>query len=148
MPLASFHVQLVINTPPEKVFDCVSDLTRHGEWSSDPVQIVALTPGEVALGSRYRSSAQSHGVTFQTELEVTEYDRPSRFAFRGADATGNFDHVFTFQPNDEGTLVTRRIRFQATPMQWLVFLAVLYPVRIPSARRTLGRLKEKMEQVG
>jgi uncharacterized protein YndB with AHSA1/START domain len=146
MPLASFRVHILIHAPPSKVFDYVSDLTRHGEWSSDPIQIMALTPGDVTVGSRYRSTAQSHGVTFQTELEVMEYNPPSRFAFRGADATGKFDHLFTFQPYDRGTLVTRRIRFEATLMQWLVFLVVLYPVRIPSAKRTLSRLKEKMEQ--
>ena len=145
MPLASFRVHILIHAPASKVFDYVSDLTRHGEWSSDPVQIIPLTSGEVAVGSRYRSTAQSHGVTFHTELEVTECEPPSRFAFRGADSTGQFDHLFTFQPRDQGTLVTRRIRFDATLIQWLVFLLVLYPVRIPSAKRTLGRLKERME---
>jgi uncharacterized protein YndB with AHSA1/START domain len=145
MPPASFRVQIPINAAPAKVYAYVSDLTRHGEWSSDPVQIIALTSGPVTAGSRYRSTAQSHGVTFNTELEVTEYNPPSRFAFEGEDGTGKFSHVFTFQAQGGGTLVTRRIQFEATLIQWLVFLAVLYPVRIPSAKRTLQQLKQKME---
>jgi hypothetical protein len=84
-------------------------------------------------------------VTFNTDLKVTECDPPSRFAFEGEDATGKFSHIFTFQPQSGGTLVTRRIRFDATWIQWLVFLVVLYPVRMPSAKQTLQRLKEKME---
>ena len=145
MPPASFRVRILINAAPDQVYDYVMDLTRHGEWSADPVQIVALTSGPVTAGSRYRSTAQSHGVTFKTELEVTEYNPPSRFAFEGEDATGKFSHVFTFQPQAGGTLVTRRIRFDATLIQWLVFLVVLYPVRIPSAKRTLQQLKQKIE---
>jgi hypothetical protein len=145
MPPASFRVQILIKGTPETVFDYVSDLTRHGEWASDPVQITALTGGPVTVGSLYRSTAQSHGVTFSTDLRVTRCDPFSHFAFEGEDATGRFSHLFTFQGQRGGTLVTRRIRFDATWIQWLVFLVVLYPVRIPSAKRTLQRLKEKME---
>ncbi len=145
MPPASFRVSVLINVRPDKVFDYVSDLTRHGEWSSDPVQITALTSGKVRVGSRYRSTAQSHGVTFNTDLEVTEWNPPSQFGFQGEDATAKFSHLFTFRPYNDGTLVTRWIRFDATLIQWLAFLVVLYPVRIPSAKRTLQLLKEKME---
>ncbi len=145
MPPASFRVSVLIDAQPGKVFDYVSDLTRHGEWSSDPVRIVPLAAGEIGVGSRYRSTAESHGVTFNTDLEVTEWNPPSQFGFRGGDATGKFSHVFTLRPHKDGTLVTRRIRFDATLVQWLLFLVVLYPVRIPSAKRTLQLLKEKME---
>jgi uncharacterized protein YndB with AHSA1/START domain len=145
MPIAVFTVAVVIQCPPEKVFAYVADLSRHAEWAADPLQITALTPGPVNLGSRYRSTAQSHGLTFNSELRVTEYLPPERFAFGGADATGKFSHEFTFQPHPSGTRVTRRIQFTATLAQWLVFLLVLYPVRLPSARRTLKLLKNRLE---
>ena len=145
MPIASFRVSIKINASPDKVFAYISDLTRHGEWAADPLQIAALTPGQISMGSRYRSTAQSHGITFNTELEVTEYSAPSRFAFVGEDATGKFSHVFTFQTHQGGTLLTRRINFTASFFQWLVFWVLLYPARIPSARRTLELLKARLE---
>ncbi len=147
MPRASFTVSTVIKVPLEQVFVYVSDLTRHGEWASDPVQIVPLSEGSISVGSRYRSTAQSHGVTFHSELEVTECIPPTRFAFVGEDSTGRVNHSFAFQSTDHGTLVKRQMQFDVNLLQWLAYLAVVYPVRIPSARRTLQLLKERLEQM-
>lgn len=146
MPRVSFTVSTPVDVPLEQAFDYVSDLTRHGEWASDPVQIVPLSSGSPAVGSRYRSTAQSHGVTFHSELEITECVPPTRFAFVGQDSTGRVNHLFTFQSTDKGTLVKRRMQFDVNLLQWLAYLVVVYPVRIPSARRTLKLLKERLEK--
>lgn len=42
---------VVINAAPETVFNYVSDLTRHPEWSGGKLKIEALTPGPVGIGS-------------------------------------------------------------------------------------------------
>ena len=148
MPVASFSVDVWMKAPPQVVFAYVSDLTRHPEWADNPLVITPVTGGAPALGSRYRSEAQSHGVNFSTELVVTLFEPPRRFGFGGADATGEFSHEFSLTPSGDGTLVKRRITFQTTFSQWLAHLLVLYPVRMPSARRTLNRLKEKLENTG
>jgi hypothetical protein len=97
------------------------------------------------VGSRYRSVAQSHGATFRTDLVVTRYEPPSAFGFEGADSTGQFRHLFTLTPQGRATRVRREIHFNATLLQWIVFYLVLYPVRIPSAKRTLELLKGCVE---
>lgn len=146
MSLASFSVSIMIQATPENVFAYIADLTRHPEWASDPVQIVAITEKPVRVGSRYRSEAQSHGITFKAELVVTKYDPPVCFGFSGVDATGKFSHEFKLIPQKGATLLKRKINFDATLLQWLTFLVVLYPVRIPSAKRTLQLLKQRLEQ--
>jgi len=146
MPLASFSVSITIQTTPENVFAYVSDLTRHPEWASDPVQITATTNGPIGIGSRYHSEAQSHGITFKAELVVTQYEPPARFGFSGKDATGKFSHEFLLSAHKDGTLLQRNIHFDASFLQWLTFLVVIYPVRIPSAKRTLNLLKKRLEQ--
>ena len=109
MPTASFSVEIFIKAPLQAVFAYVSDLTRHAEWADNPLEIVPLSPGPAAQGSRYRSSANSHGVTFQSELVVRQFEPPERFIFGGEDATGQFSHEFTFVPSGGGTLLKRRI---------------------------------------
>lgn len=145
MPRASFRTQVNIQAPQEEVFDYVSDLSRHGEWASDPVEITTVEAMPRVVGSRYRSIAQSHGVTFHSELVVIRYDRPLRFAFYGEDSTGRVEHHFSFYRDGDGTRVERQMQFDVNFVQWLAYLAVLYPVRIPSARKTLQRLKTKLE---
>jgi hypothetical protein len=141
----SFQVSTFIKATPGNVFEYVSDLTRHGEWSANPLRVEALSPGKVGVGSRYRSVAQSRRVTFDAALEVTEYSPSYQFAFKGEDSSGKFSHVFTFEPRDDGTFVTRDVRFELNFGQWLFFLALLYLVRIPLAKLALQRLKKKME---
>lgn len=146
MPRVSFRTYIIIKAPQEQVFSYVSDLSRHGEWSSDPVEITVVKSTPQKIGDRYRSIAQSHGVTFRSELVVTEYAPISRFAFVGQDSTGRVEHLFKFRANGKDTHVERQMQFEVNFMQWLAYLAVVYPVRIPSARRTLQLLKAKLEE--
>jgi hypothetical protein len=111
-----------------------------------PGKNTAITDGPARVDSRYRSEAQSHGITFRAELMITEYDPPTRFGFSGTDATGKFSHEFKLTPKQGGTRLKRTIKFDASLFQWLSFLIVLYPVRIPSAKRTLKMLKQRLEQ--
>jgi len=146
MPRASFRTQIMIQAPLEKVFVYVSDLSRHGEWTSDPVEIVPVQRTPNVVGNRYRSTAQSHGVIFHSELVITEYKPPVRFAFIGQDSTGTVEHLFTFRDDGGKTHVERHMKFDVNLVQWLAYLAVVYPVRIPSARKTLARLKAKLDE--
>ena len=145
MPRASFRTQVVIKSPIEGVFNYVADLARHGEWTSDPVEIVTVQSTPKIIGNHYRSTAQSHGVIFHSELVITEYEPPVRFAFIGQDSTARVEHRFTFHDEGGNTRVERQMQFSVNFVQWLAYLAVVYPVRIPSARRTLALLKAKLE---
>jgi hypothetical protein len=145
MPTASFSVSTFVNVPPEAAFAYTADLARHGEWSADPVHIEPDFSGPVQVGSRYHSTAQSHGITFRTDLVVSRLEPPRLFAFEGHDATSKFRHIFRFEPDAGGTRLTRRMELQQNLLQWLTFYVVLFPVRIPSAKRSLQRLKEKLE---
>ena len=146
MPHASLFVSTVINAPIERVFAQVSDLTRHGEWASDSLRILPLTTGSIRVGSRYRSTAQSRAGTFAAELEVTDYDPPSRFGFSGEDATGRFRHKFTFSSEGGITTVTRDVQLELSFLQWLVFYVLSYPVRISAAKGALQSLKKLLER--
>lgn len=145
MPPASFHVSINIQAPPATVFAYLSDLTKHGEWSANPVQIQSLTPGPVAIGSRYHSHAELNNLQFETDLEVTSYQSPTQFGFKGEDSTGKFQHLFTLTPSPTGTHLERAVSFSLTLRQWLLFLLILYPIRLPAARKALLSLKTHLE---
>ena len=145
MPPASFHVSTDIQAPPQTVFAYLSDLTKHGEWSANPVQIQPLTTGLIVVGSRYHSHAELNGLQFETDLEVTTYQPPTQFGFKGEDSTGKFQHLFTLQSSASGTYLTRTVTFSLTLRQLLLFLLILYPVRLPAARKALLALKTHLE---
>lgn len=146
MPQTNFTVSIDIQAAPESVFAYITDLSKHGEWSANPLKIEAISPGPVAVGSRYKSVAEVGGQRIEAEFEVTEYEPPFRFGFAGEDSTGKYEHHFSLQSYQGGTRLERMIRFKLTTLQWLMFYVLLFPVRIPAGKKALGLLKERLER--
>jgi uncharacterized protein YndB with AHSA1/START domain len=146
MPNASFRVRTTINAAPEVIFASIADLSLHSQWAANQLLVEPISPGPVTLGHRYRSTAQVNGITFTAELQITTYQPPFVFAFAGEDQTGQFEHRFTIRPTAHGAQVERHVRFTLTLRQWLLFLVLLYPVRLPAAKKALLLLKQRIEQ--
>jgi hypothetical protein len=124
---------------PDDVWPLVADLTRHGEWSADPLEVTATGDGT------YESVARSKGKELRARLTVLESDAAARrLGFRATDATGTYEHVITLAPDGAGTAVTRQITATSlTPAQRVLFYLVLYVVKKPNARKALTRLGER-----
>jgi len=50
--------QVFVNAPLRTVFDYVSDLTRHPEWSGGELKLDAISPGPIAVGKEYFSRGE------------------------------------------------------------------------------------------
>ena len=92
--------RVVIQATPETVFNYVSDLTRHPEWSGGKLKIEALTAGPVAVGSGYKSYGEVAGQKNRpNELRVTHYEPPTHFVFTAQDPDfGEVVNEFKFTP--------------------------------------------------
>jgi len=133
--MPKYIVRTKVAATPDAVWPLVSDLSRHGEWSADPLTVTATGDGT------YESVARSKGKEFRAALTMLESVPERRFAFRAVDATGTYEHVFTLAHDGAETTVTREITATGlTPAQRALFYAVLLPVKKPSARRSLDRL--------
>lgn len=138
--MPAYRVQALVDAPPELVFACVADLERHGEWSSDPLEVRKTGDGA------YTSTATSKGKTITATLRVLEDRPPERFAFEVKDMTGSWVNRFTLTPAEAETRVEREIAGELGGAQLLLFWLVLYPIKKPNARRSLQRLKALLEQ--
>ncbi|MDP9325901.1 MAG: SRPBCC family protein [Candidatus Dormibacteraeota bacterium] len=136
-----------VDATPAQAFAYVADLTRHGEWSADPLEIRPLGGADGGAGSRYQATAEAQGKTITAQLEVTETEVPRRFGFRVSDLTGDYEHVFTFAKIAAGTRVERRIRTSKLSLpQLLLFYVVFFPVKLPNTKRAMERLKAHLEE--
>lgn len=142
MPQPNITVEQFITAPPDVVFGYVADLTRHSRWAADKLAIEPLD----ATGTAFRSHAVVKSLTFDATLTVTGHQPNRAFSFKGEDKTGAFEHHFTLQPQDGGTLVTRHVMFDLTLRQFLIYCVLLYPVRLPAARKALTQLKHVCER--
>lgn len=143
--MPTYSVSTRVDASPGAVFAYVADLTRHGEWSADPLEIKAVT-GDGGEGSEYESTAKSKGKTIAARLRVVESRSPSAFGFVVTDLTGEYDHRFSIKPDGKGTIVERRIATSNLSVPQRLLFYVVYPtVKRPNARRAMERLKEKLE---
>jgi uncharacterized protein YndB with AHSA1/START domain len=131
---------------PAKAYAYVSDLSRHSEWSGSELRIEADAPGPVVVGSKFHSVGKTAGLSFRSEVVITELTPPDRLAFVARGIDGEFLHEFTFQPDGEGTLIERHISTQLPRVVGMVVKSVNWPLLIrPMNLRAMERLKKTLE---
>src|SRR6266511_3792833 len=122
-------VQVLVRAPLQTVFDYVSDLTKHPEWSGG-LRIEAVSSDPIGVGKEYISHGE---VAVQKDrpntIKVTEYELPHKFGFVAKDPDfGNVSHVFTFTEQNGGTLVTRTMTVSLNPIVAILFRFFIYPL--------------------
>ena len=141
--------QILVNVPLQTVFDYVSDLTRHPEWSGGRLKIEAVTPGPVAIGKEYLSHGDVAGQKDRpNRVQVTQYESPQRFAFVATDPDfGKVSHEFTFTEQNGEVLIKRIMTLSLNPIVAFFFRFFIYPlIGSPSMDKSLAALKTKLEK--
>ncbi len=147
-----------VRVPPEIVFAYVAAITRHNEWASDKINITPITPGPVQLESKYTVVGRQGGKDWPSQLEVTGYEPPHRFAFT---ATGGpigtlegdtHRHEFLFTLKNGGTELEVRRTDPAAPNwpSWFFhfFAFLVMPMLVRSRRiRTIERLRTRLDEL-
>lgn len=132
----------------QTVFDYVSDLSRHPEWTGG-LKIEAVSSDPIGVGKEYISHGE---VAVQKDrpnkVQVTEYESPRKFGFVAKDPDfGNVSHVFTFTEQNGGVLVTRTMTVSFNPIVAFLFRFFIYPlIGSPSMDKPLAALKTKLEE--
>ena len=140
--------QVLVHAPLQKVFDYVSDLTKHPEWSGGELRIEAVSSDPIGVGKEYNSRGE---VVIQkdrpNQLQVTEYGPPHKFGFVAKDPNfGKVFHVFTFTEQDSAVLVKRTTTLSLNPFVALMFRFFIYPlVGNPMMNKSFAALKRKLE---
>lgn len=140
--------RILVHAPLQSVFEYVSDLTRHPEWSGGELKVEAVTPGPVTVGKEYFSRGE---VAIQKDrpntVQVSVYEPPHRFGFVANDPDfGDVSHVFTFTEQMGGVLITRTMTLSLNPLVSILFRFFIYPlIGRPSMDKSLAALKTRLE---
>ena len=88
---------VVINRPPEEVFDYVANPENLPEWSGLVQEVQKETQGPpVEEGARFTTVAKFLGRRFETPFEVSVHDRPRRHTdtSTGGPFAQEYTHIF------------------------------------------------------
>jgi uncharacterized protein YndB with AHSA1/START domain len=137
---------VTIAQPPEQVFAYVTDVSKHAEWSPKPFRVEDLS-GPVTKGTTFTSYGTIPGdKNHRNDVEVTEYEPPSRFALRSAEKDEHFFNTFEISAEGAGSKLLRTMDMPVPGG----FLGVVFPMFVPLIRRDvqkgLNKLKANLEQ--
>jgi uncharacterized protein YndB with AHSA1/START domain len=141
--------QVLVRAPLQSVFDYVSDLTRHPEWSSGQLKIEEVTPDPIGVGKEYISRGEVAGQKDRpNRVQIMEYKAPQRFGFVANDPDfGRVSHIFTFTEQKGGVLVERVMALSLNPIVAVLFRFFIYPlIGSPAMDKSLALLKAKLEK--
>ena len=138
---------VTINAPPEKVYEYVADLSRHGEWASeaDAMVISTATAGPPAVGNTYQAEGTLLGKRNPSTVKITALAPPKTIEIEAEDSSGISGHVFTLAPKDGGTLVTRQIYGVKQPLLGPIFFMIFKSKIDANFNGALSNLKKRME---
>lgn len=144
--MAEIEHSIEISRPPEDVFAWLNDVSRFGEWQPDVVSARTEGDGPIQLGTKVTSTRRLGRRELTTTTEVTEYNPPRSYAFRGVDGPIRPSAKGTVEPVGDGarSRVTFELDFEGHGPG-----KVLLPLVRRAAKKQLAenhqRLKEQME---
>ena len=95
-----------VDAAPEEVFELVTNPESLPEWMSGVKEARLGLGSELGVGATLVTMCVYGGKTFKVTHEVTEFEPPSRFAFRTVEGPYPIASTFAFRPDDEGTLIS------------------------------------------
>lgn len=142
------QVSIDIAAPPQKVYEYLADFARHGEWSMSVTKLEQVTPGQVGVGTEFKSS-ETLPLAFESFAKITALDAPTRIAWESTDHQV-FRTVWEFQiiPNAVGTRLVQQVTFYPISDFGNEFLPIRQLQVEPENIQSLNRIKAILEQRG
>jgi len=141
--VAKFSSETTIDVPPERVFEYVADMTKHGDWGDHGLQVTRTSAGD-GLGATYSSTAKSFGTQNETQV-VVQHEPPRRFAFDATGSLGLAHHVFEIEPSGSGTSVSKSMELTKPSFLAKVIAPMIGKQQRPGLQQDLARIKQKLE---
>ena len=137
-----------VQASPEAVFDDLADVTRHPEWANPKasMRMDDLSGGAPGPGHKYRSTGVFVGKQVSADIQVTAFERPTRFAIRSDQHQEGkkdvwYQNDYQLESADGGTLLRKTVTSNGNP----VMLFIAYPAVRADAMTSLRNLKSRVE---
>ncbi|MDQ4075127.1 MAG: SRPBCC family protein [Chloroflexota bacterium] len=144
--MPTFQQSVVIQKPPEVVFEFLANYENDPRWRSDVRTMAYQSPPPIGVGSRALEVASVLGQQLETLTEISEYEPHARVISRTLSGPTPVTAYRYFEPTDGGTRFTYRLDIDVSKA---LFFRLLQPVLIPWYQRRietyLARAKEIVE---
>ncbi len=129
---------------PTQAFDRLADFTRLPDWDPMFDRAERIDHGELGPGARFRAVGSLVGASFDLELTITTYDRPSRLVLEGQGDGLETVEDLRFAPAEEGCEVTYHSRFTTDKPDFVEALG--QPAFLAAGKRTMSELVDWLSE--
>jgi len=133
--------------PPAEVFNYLADVRKHAEWSPKAFRVEGVN-GPVTKGTTFTSYGWiPRDAEHKNDVEVTEFDPPSRLVLRSQEKDQYFLNTFELSAEGAGTKVVRTMDMPSPggPAGLLMPLLVAGLIK-PGVQKGMNMLKDNLEK--
>ena len=145
--MAAIVESIEIQRRPEDVFSYLTDPSHLAEWQEGVVTARLESDGPLGQGSRVTQTRRIGRGERTMTSELTEYDPPRRFAFRGIDGPVRAVGRGTVEPLEDGarSRVTIELDFEGHGIGKLLVPLVIRRQARNELPRDQRKMKERLE---
>ena len=111
--MINFEKNFWTSKDPQEVFDFLSDPTKDVEWRDSSVSAEWISGPPHGVGSTYKSVDKFMGRRIEAGQEITAWDSPNQYGFKGDSGPMSFELIWNFEAQDNGTKATISVEAQS-----------------------------------
>jgi len=135
----------LIDRPMKDVFAFVSNPNNMSKWNSAVVNLQQITPGEVGVGTKFKSVGEMMGRRIEGEMQVTTYEPDTKCGFQLNAGSMLVNLSLSLKPVGTGTKIS--LNAQGNPGGIFKLAEPVMAGRVKSlVEENLARLKSQLEK--
>jgi carbon monoxide dehydrogenase subunit G len=143
--MINLDLGILIDRPVKDVFAFVADPNNMPKWNSAVVSLEQITPGDVGVGTKFKSVCEMMGRRIEGEMQVTAYEPDTKCGFQVNAGPMQVDITLSFKTVGTGTKVS--LNAQGNPAGFFKIAEGMMTGRVKSMmEENLARLKSQLEQ--
>jgi len=124
----------LVDKPIKDVFAFVANPNNMSKWNTTVASVEQITPGDVGVGTKFKSTGEMMGRRIEGEIQVTTYEPDTKFGVQMNAGPMQMNMTVSFKAVGTGTKIS--LHAQGNPAG---FFKLAEPIM-------LGRVKALMEE--
>jgi len=143
--MINLDLGVLIDKPAEEVFTFITNPANMSKWNSAVVSLEQITPGEVGMGTKFKSVGEMMGRRIEGEMQVVAFEPNSKYGFQMNAGHVQINVTLTFKTVGTGTKLS--LNAQGNPGGLFKLAEPVMQGRIKSMMEdNLARLKAVLEK--
>ena len=135
----------LVDRPMKDVFAFVGNPNNMSKWNSAVVSLEQVTPGEVGVGTKFKSVGELMGRRIEGEMQITAYEPDTQCGFQVNAGPMQVNITLSFKPVGTGTKIS--LNAQGNPAGFFKIAEGIMAGRVKSMmEENLARLKAQLEK--